>query len=137
MIVDTETDPGIESCKNTKLLPYSTHSENEKNNNSQLTKLSPSTAVAVGVSPHSAKYSGLWNLDRWRCPPSHSSVTTVRPGPSARAALTAPTQFMAALLPTNRPSWLRVCVVCVLCVVGGGRQDVRGSLLVDAGCGAV
>ena len=46
-------------------------------------------------------------MDRWRAPPSHSTVTTTCPGPRACATLTAPTQFSAALLPTNRPSFLR------------------------------
>jgi hypothetical protein len=44
--------------------------------------------------------------------PSHSTVTTVCPGPSSRAALTAPTQFIAALLPTNRPSLRRRYWAC-------------------------
>ena len=60
--------------------------------------------VACGARPLAAKYFREWNLLRWRCPPSHSTVTSVCPGPSARAALTAPTQLTAAEEPTNRPS---------------------------------
>lgn len=81
-----------------------------RKHHSMATKARPSSGLAAGVSPQLARNAGLWNLDRWRPPPSHSTVTMVCPGPSARAALTAPTQFMAALLPTNRPSDLPVRV---------------------------
>jgi hypothetical protein len=43
--------------------------------------------------------------ERWYLwPPSHKMVTMVCPGPSCLATLTAPTQFVAADDPTNRPS---------------------------------
>mmetsp|Transcript_7302 Transcript_7302/g.19552 ORF Transcript_7302/g.19552 Transcript_7302/m.19552 type:complete len:232 (+) Transcript_7302:46-741(+) len=74
------------------------------NNPSQATKSSP-RPCAVGVKPCWARYSELWNFDRWRAPPSHKMVAMIWPGPSARAILTAPTQFIADELPMNRPSF--------------------------------
>lgn len=62
--------------------------------------------MAEGVNPCSAKYTGFWNLLRWRAPLSQSIVTMVWPGPSKRATRTAPTQFIAEELPINSPSFL-------------------------------
>lgn len=66
-------------------------------------------------------------MDRWRCPPSHRTVTTVCPGPSRRAAFTAPTQFIAALLPTNRPSLRRRYRACWRVQGGAGGSVGAGA----------
>src|ERR1051326_188568 len=64
-------------------------------------------AIQAGTgNPFSFRNGTLNNFDAYRDPPSARIVTTVWPGPSDFATLTAAATLMPDDVPTDKPSWI-------------------------------